>query len=109
MKRYTDCRILPTSRRLRRRAPCPSACQQPPTVNCWRRFEEVVYLVEVSGAVSVDVPVERSPDDGLAGVFMTIDVSGVEPVGPTPKGITWSGLNVTGAADRWVCRVLIDV
>lgn len=68
-------------------------------------LEEVIYLLDVQGAVPVTVEIsEGRARFGLAGL------DAVEAVGPEPKAVALSGLSCAPAADgTWRARAIIDV
>lgn len=72
-------------------------------------LDEVIYVVDVRGAVPVGGRIEDREDGGLSGYLDLADADRVRPSGAVPKAITYHGLEVVSAADGWRCRVTIDV
>jgi SHS2 domain-containing protein len=72
-------------------------------------LEEVIYRLDTDSAVPVLVAVHPHGDHTLAHLWMT-DLHRVTPVGPAPKGISYSGVEIheqdTG---RWHCTATVDV
>lgn len=68
-------------------------------------LEEVIYLLDVRGALPVTVRV-----DGGRAVLGLAPLDAVEPVGPQPKAVALSGLACAPDPDgTWRARATIDV
>lgn len=72
-------------------------------------LDEVIYLLDARGVVPVGGRFRDRDDGGLTAVFDVADVEAVRPAGAAPKATTYHGLEVLQQADRWRCRVTIDV
>ncbi len=70
--------------------------------------EELVVALDTSGRVPVAVEVEVR-GDRLDGRITTVPASQVEQVGPAPKGVSWSGLEMGPVDGGWWARATIDV
>ena len=71
-------------------------------------LEEVIYLVDTQDAVSIRTAVKQAADS-LVGEFEVVDQAAVQPVGATPKAVTWHGLSFGEQSGVWRCTVNIDV
>jgi SHS2 domain-containing protein len=71
-------------------------------------LEEVVFLLDADGVVPVSVEVA---DHGtqVAVTFGLVQAEEADPTGPTPKGISHSGLDLAVAGGLWQARILVDV
>lgn len=72
-------------------------------------LDEVIYLVDVRGAVPVGGRIRDRDDGGLGGHLALASTDAVRPSGAVPKAITYHGLEVVGDADGWRCHVTVDV
>jgi SHS2 domain-containing protein len=72
-------------------------------------LEEVLYLLEVTGVVTVGVTVDDADDGGLEGSFDVVPLAAVTVVGAAPKAITRSELAFGRRDGLWRCRVIVDV
>lgn len=72
-------------------------------------LEEVVYLLDVRGAVPVTVRVAGTPDGGLTIELGLAAVAAARVVGPAPKAITRHGLRLTAQDGSWHVTVTVDV
>lgn len=71
-------------------------------------LDEVIYLLETTGEVPVDVELE--PVDGGTEVhFATADASGLPQVGAVPKAVSWHELRFGPGPRGWSCSVILDV
>lgn len=72
-------------------------------------LEEVLYVIEVRGAVPVRSELEES-SRGITGVFRTVPAAEAELIGAVPKAISRHGLRFgADASGTWRCRATIDV
>ncbi len=72
-------------------------------------LDEVVYVLDVDGAVPVGGELHDQPNGGLRGHFDLAAVDSVRPSGAVPKAITYHDLLVEATTDGWRCRVTVDV
>lgn len=72
-------------------------------------LEEVLYLVEVLGAIPYRCEVQPTEDGGIAGFFEVVDVSEVRLKGSVPKAVTRHELVFERRDEHWYCRVIVDV
>lgn len=72
-------------------------------------LDEVIYLVDVRGAVPVGGDVHDRDDGGIAARFDLAETDQVRPRGAVPKAVTYHGLEVVRDDRGWRCRVTIDV
>lgn len=72
-------------------------------------LEEVLYLVEVMGAIPFRCEVQATEDGGIAGFFEVVDVSAVRLKGSVPKAVTRHDLVFEPRDAHWYCRVIVDV
>lgn len=72
-------------------------------------LDEVIYLVDVHGAVPVGGRIRDREDGGLGGHLDLAPTDTVRPGGAVPKAITYHGLEVVADADGWRCHVTVDV
>ncbi|TCN31181.1 SHS2 domain-containing protein [Kribbella orskensis] len=71
-------------------------------------LEEVVYLMETSGEVPVDV--ELVPLDATVGVrFATIGAEALPQVGAVPTAVSLHELTLAASPGGWFCSVTLDV
>lgn len=71
-------------------------------------LEEVLAQVEAAASVPVGAHVDVE-EDRLEVLLDVVDVGGVRPAGPVPKGVSYEDLEFGAAAGRWWCRATIDV
>ncbi len=72
-------------------------------------LDEVIYLLDAHGAVTVEAVLEDHEDGRLTGQLRTVPVRSVRPAGAVPKATTLHGLAVERTAVGWRCRVTVDV
>lgn len=72
-------------------------------------LDEVIYLVDVRGAVPVGGRIRDRDDGGLGGHLDLAATDTVRPSGAVPKAITYHGLELVADADGWRCHVTVDV
>lgn len=72
-------------------------------------LEEVVYLLDVQGAVPATVRAADTPDGGLTVDLGLVTVAAAQVVGPAPKAITRHGLRLTVQDGSWHVTVTVDV
>ncbi|MPZ61225.1 MAG: archease [Propionibacteriales bacterium] len=71
-------------------------------------LDEVIYLLDTSGEVPVDV--EVAPADGDLDVrFATVDVETLAQIGAVPKAVSLHELTLESGPDGWSCSVTLDV
>ena len=71
-------------------------------------LNEVLYVQDARDVVFTDVKVDSVTDRSLTGTLRTLPREG-ELDGTAVKAITFHGLSVEQAADRWTARVYVDV
>ncbi|MFF4758251.1 archease [Streptomyces sp. NPDC001292] len=71
-------------------------------------LDEVVFRLEVTGRVPVDVEAEPS-DGGLEVRLSLADLTDVTVTGAAPKGVSWQELHIGPDAYGWSCTVIVDV
>jgi SHS2 domain-containing protein len=72
-------------------------------------LDEVLFVVETPAAsVPSACPGGRRGRGGPAG-FDLVPTDGLEPSGPSPKGISLSGLRLEHADGRWQAHALVDI
>lgn len=71
-------------------------------------LDEVLFVVETQGVVPSAV---RVVDEGevIRLGFDLVPTDGLEPSGPSPKGISLSGLRLEHADGRWQAHALVDI
>jgi protein archease len=74
-----------------------------------RLLEEVIYLLEVDGVVSVDAHLEPAPGGELRGLLGVATLEPAMVVGPAPKAVAWHQLSFARGPGGWACRVTVDV
>ena len=72
-------------------------------------LEEVIYIVEALGQVSVRVHLDEHEDRSVRGSFETIPATRVQSTGAPPKGMSRSDLVFEERGQLWRCHVLVDV
>jgi SHS2 domain-containing protein len=70
---------------------------------------EVIFGIDADGVVPVNARVEPVPAGGFAVHLGTVDAARVAQIGPVPKAVARSGLEVCEAAGCWSGRALVDV
>lgn len=72
--------------------------------------EEVIHLLGVLGVVPVGVEIQQAEDGGLAGTFEVVPAGRVAEIGPVPKGVSRSDLDVRQGPDGlWWASVTVGV
>lgn len=71
-------------------------------------LEEIVFLLDTTGAVPVDVAV-MSCDGGCDVRFDTVPARTLPRIGAVPKGVSLSQLRFVYIEGGWTCRVTWDV
>jgi SHS2 domain-containing protein len=72
-------------------------------------LDEVIFVLDTSGAVPVAAEVRRGEPDGLDVELCLADPAHVEPTGSVPKAISRSELVVERTPDGVRCQVLVDL
>jgi SHS2 domain-containing protein len=72
-------------------------------------LDEVVYRLEVTGRIPVDVEAEPADDGGLEVRLSLAGLADVPIVGAVPKGVSWQELHIGPDAYGWSCSVIVDV
>ena len=72
-------------------------------------LDEVIYVIDVLGAVPANVVLDETEDGSVVGFLDLAPLSAVEVHGSAPKGVSLSELSVTRDGRRWRCRATIDV
>ncbi|MGX1669466.1 archease [Streptomyces sp. NPDC055400] len=71
-------------------------------------LEEVIYRMDASGELPVDVTVTPEPGD-VRVRFTMADSSTAMQTGAVPKAVALHGLRLAHHAHGWACRVTLDV
>lgn len=73
-------------------------------------LDEVLFRLEVSGRVPVDVEVDTADDaDGGLDVRLAVaELTAVEITGAAPKAVSWHELHIGAGPYGWSCAVTID-
>lgn len=71
-------------------------------------LDEVIYRLEVTGRIPVDVEVEPA-DGGLEVRLSLADLNRATVTGAAPKGVSWQGLHIGPDPYGWSCSVIVDV
>jgi SHS2 domain-containing protein len=72
-------------------------------------LEEVIFALDATGSVPVEVELRERETRGVAGSFGVVPVDTLESHGPAPKGVSLSDLSFEPDAGGWRCRATIDV
>ena len=72
-------------------------------------LEEVIYVIDVLGAVPANVVLHETEDGKLAGSIDVAPSGAVETHGSLPKGVSLGDLSFSHDRGRWRCRATIDV
>jgi SHS2 domain-containing protein len=72
-------------------------------------LDEVIYVIDVLGAVPANVVLDETEDGRLVGFMDLAPLSAVEVHGSLPKGVSLSELGVGRDERGWRCRATIDV
>lgn len=72
-------------------------------------LDEVIYVIDVLGAVPSGVVLDEAEDGSVVGFMDLAPLSAVEVHGSPPKGVSVSELSVAGDEHGWRCRATIDV
>lgn len=71
-------------------------------------LDEVIYLLDTTGRVPVDVNVTLS-DGGVTVALVMADVRSLRQVGAVPKAASWHELRFGHDEGGWSCSVTLDV
>lgn len=71
-------------------------------------LQEVIYQIEVSGGLAVDVSLDE-PDDALVVRLATAQVDTVEQIGAMPKAVSLHDLRFGRVDGVWRAHVVVDV
>jgi SHS2 domain-containing protein len=71
-------------------------------------LDEVIYLLDTTGQVPVEVTVAPSAS-GVAVALGMADVRSLTQVGAVPKAVSWHGLHLGHDETGWSCSVTLDV
>lgn len=71
-------------------------------------LDELVYLLDAEGVVPVGCRVDDRGDEVEVWLELA-EVAALEPAGPSPKGVSHSGLDLSADGDRWHARALVDI
>lgn len=71
-------------------------------------LDEVIYLLETTGEVPVDIELEPI-DDTVDVRFATIGAEELPQVGAVPKGVSLHELTLTAGPAGWSSSVILDV
>jgi len=72
-------------------------------------LEDVICTVDVFSVVPVRFHLGETTDGGITGDMEVVPVDQVRITGPAPKAVSYHGLSMSGGAEGWRCRALIDV
>ncbi|MEU9842079.1 archease [Actinomadura sp. NPDC048032] len=72
-------------------------------------LDEVIYRLEVDGAVVLDAALAGAPDGGLTARLATGDAAEAVGTGAVPKAVSLHDLRFGRDARGWFCAVTIDV
>jgi SHS2 domain-containing protein len=72
-------------------------------------LDEVMYVLDTTAAVPVEVSLDEGSDGCVSGWFDTVPAASVAITGAIPKGVSRSELIFGEDRGRWRCRVEIDV
>lgn len=72
-------------------------------------LDEVIYRLEVDGALVVGADVARAPDAGLVAELSVGDAADATAVGAIPKAVSLHDLRFEHGGGGWSCAVTIDV
>jgi SHS2 domain-containing protein len=72
-------------------------------------LEEVIYTIDVDGAVPVAVALSERAGGGVEGFLATVLSEQPEVVGALPKGVSRSDLHFARGDGEWRGQVLVDV
>jgi SHS2 domain-containing protein len=71
-------------------------------------LEEVIYLLDTTGAAPVDVSLSQA-DGGVDMTLAMVNASAVPQVGAVPKAVSLNELHLSQGKDGWRCSVTLDV
>jgi SHS2 domain-containing protein len=71
-------------------------------------LDELVYLLDAGGVVPVGSRVHDRGEEVRVELDL-VEVSSVEEAGPSPKGVSHSGLALSSDGERWQARALVDI
>ncbi|MFZ2177176.1 MAG: archease [Rhodococcus sp. (in: high G+C Gram-positive bacteria)] len=71
-------------------------------------LDEMIYLLETTGEVPVDVALE-AVDGGVDVVFAMTDARALQQTGAVPKAVSLHQLRLAPGPQGWQCAVTIDV
>ena len=71
-------------------------------------LEEVIYLLDTTGEVPVDVNLSEA-DGGVDMALAMVDASAVPQVGAVPKAVSLNDLDLSESKHGWRCSVTLDV
>ncbi|MDE3087146.1 MAG: archease [Acidobacteriota bacterium] len=72
-------------------------------------LEEVICTADVLGSAPVRFHLVETEDGGVAGDMEIVDRRDVLLVGPVPKAVSYSGIEMGEEAGAWHCRAVVDV
>ena len=72
-------------------------------------LQEVIYVVDVFGVVPVRFHLAEAEEGGVAGDMDVVAAREATLVGPVPKGVSRSGLEMAADGGRWHCQAVVDV
>lgn len=72
-------------------------------------LDEVIYRLEVDGAVVLDAALAEAPDGGFTARLATGDAAEAVGTGAVPKAVSLHDLRFGRDARGWSCAVTIDV
>ena len=72
-------------------------------------LDEMVYLLDTTGEVPVDVELEPADGGETEVRFATTAASDLSRVGAVPKGVSLHELTLAAGPGGWSCSVILDV
>ncbi len=73
-----------------------------------RLLEEVIFTVETRGEIPVGFHLHRFSAGEVTGEMEVVALAAADLVGPSPKAVSYHGLEMREGAEGWRCRVLVD-
>ncbi len=72
-------------------------------------LQEIIFVVDAEGVVPVDVRVDTADDRSCSGRMRVVPLEAAVQVGPAPKSVSLSGLEIASTDAGWTCRAVIDI
>ena len=71
--------------------------------------EQVIYALDVFGAVPIGFELEETEEGGVTGTMVVVPVASVDILGAPPKAVSYHQLSAGPTEKGWRCRMLVDV